>query len=103
MRRSPAQYCYRLLPLPLPAPVYDEDDGTRLPATYANFLVLNGSVLVPTYAQPELDRTACETIQKAFPTHQVVGIDCRPLIRQHGSLHCCTMQLPRGVMGQSSE
>ena len=94
---------YRLLPLPLPAPVYDEDDGTRLPATYANFLVLNGSVLVPTYAQPELDRTACETIQKAFPTHQVVGIDCRPLIRQHGSLHCCTMQLPRGVMGQSSE
>ena len=88
---------YRLLPLPMPRPILDED-GLRLPATYANFLVVNGAVLCPTYAQPDLDRQALETIRRAFPGRDVVGIDCRTLIRQHGSLHCCTMQLPEGVL-----
>jgi len=81
---------YRLLRLPLPRPLYD--DGQRLPATYANYLVINGAVLVPTYAQPDLDRQAMDTIQQAFPDRDIIGIDCRPVIRQHGSLHCCTMQ-----------
>ena len=81
---------YRLLPLPLPHPILDE--GERLPATYANYLVLNGAVLVPTYGQPDLDRMALQTIQHAFPDREVVGIDCQPVVRQHGSLHCCTMQ-----------
>lgn len=81
---------YRLLRLPLPRPIYDE--GERLPATYANYLVVNGAVLVPTYAQPDLDREAMDTIQQAYPDREIVGIDCRPVIRQHGSLHCCTMQ-----------
>ncbi len=82
---------FTLLPLPLPAPIYDEE-GCRLPATYANFLILPFSVLVPTYAQPENDRKAIEQIAKAFPGRKIIGIDCRALIKQHGSLHCATMQ-----------
>ena len=86
---------YRLMPLPTPRPIYDGDD--RLPATYANFLVINGAVLVPTYAQPDLDAEAMRIIGEAFPDRDIVGIDCRSIIRQHGSLHCCTMQFPEGV------
>lgn len=81
---------YRLLRLPMPRPIYD--DGERLPATYANYLVINGAVLVPTYNQPDLDQEAISTIGKAFPDREIIGIDCRAVIRQHGSLHCCTMQ-----------
>ena len=81
---------YRLLKLPLPRPIFD--DGDRLPATYANYLVINGSVLVPTYNQPDLDEEAMRIIGQAFPDRQIVGIDCRAVIKQHGSLHCCTMQ-----------
>ena len=81
---------YRLLKLPLPRPIYD--DGDRLPATYANYLIINGAVLVPTYAQPDLDAEALRIIGEAFPDREIVGIDCRAVIRQHGSLHCCTMQ-----------
>jgi agmatine/peptidylarginine deiminase len=81
---------YRLLKLPLPRPIYD--DGDRLPATYANYLVINGAVLVPTYNQPELDAEALRIIGEAFPDREIVGIDCRAVIKQHGSLHCCTMQ-----------
>lgn len=88
---------YRLLKLPLPRPIYERGErlevrGERLPATYANYLVVNGAVLVPTYAQPDLDAEAMRTIGLAFPDREVVGIDCRTVIRQHGSLHCCTMQ-----------
>ena len=81
---------YRLLKLPLPRPIYDE--GDRLPATYANYLVVNGAVLVPTYNQPDLDQEAMQVIQQAFPDREIVGIDCCAVIKQHGSLHCCTMQ-----------
>jgi len=81
---------YRLLKLPMPCPIYDGND--RLPATYANYLVVNGAVLYPTYAQPDPDRQARDIIQQAYPDLEMVGIDCRPVIRQHGSLHCCTMQ-----------
>ena len=81
---------YRLLKLPLPRPIYDE--GDRLPATYANYLVINGAVLVPTYNQPDLDAEAMRIIRQAFPDREIVGIDCRAVIKQHGSLHCCTMQ-----------
>jgi agmatine/peptidylarginine deiminase len=86
---------YRLLALPSPQPIYDED-GLRLPATYANFLVINNAVLYPTYAQPDNDKQAAEVLKSAFPGLEVVGIDCRALIKQHGSLHCVTMQYPKG-------
>lgn len=92
---------YRLLPLPMPHPIYDAGATRpqRLPATYANFLVVNGAVLCPTYGQPEADTKALDVIAQAFPDRDIVPIDCRPLIRQHGSLHCCTMQFPEGVIG----
>ena len=83
---------YRLLKLPLPRPIYDTSTINRLPATYANFLVINGAVLVPTYAQPDLDVEAMNIIGEAFPDREIIGIDCRAVIQQHGSLHCCTMQ-----------
>ena len=73
-------------------------DGERLPATYANFLIMNEAVLYPTYGQPENDARAHEVLQTAFPKHEILGIDCQVLIRQHGSLHCVTMQYPAGVI-----
>lgn len=89
---------YRLIPLPMAATAYDGEE--RLPATYANYLVMNNAVLCPTYHTPELDSRALKAIGEAFPTREIVGIDCRPLIRQHGSLHCATMQFPVGVFEQ---
>ena len=83
---------FRLVALPALTPILDED-GNRLPATYANYLVTNHRVLVPTYGQPDNDQCALETIASVFTDREVVGIDCRPLIEQHGSLHCITMQL----------
>ena len=84
---------YRLMKLPMPKAIIFE--GERLPATYANFLVINGAVLVPTYDQPDLDAEAMRVIGEAFPGREIVGIDCRSITKQHGSLHCCTMQYPR--------
>ena len=84
---------YTLFPLPLPDPCYD-DEGERLPATHANFLIVNGAVLVPTYQQKGKDSEALAQLRRAFPDRQIVGIDCRVLILQHGSLHCSTMQYP---------
>ncbi|SFG16909.1 agmatine deiminase family protein [Prevotella sp. KH2C16] len=91
--RTPDGKPYRLLPLPMPEPIVF--NGERLPATYANFLILNGAVIVPTYDQPDNDETACETIRQAFPDREIIGIDARVIIRQHGSIHCITMQYPR--------
>ncbi len=83
---------YRLTRLPLPDRLAD-DEGLPMPATYANFLVTNSRVLVPTYGQSVSDRQALEIIGAAFHGRQTIGIDCRPLIVQHGSLHCATMQI----------
>ncbi|MBD3897423.1 agmatine deiminase family protein [Halomonas sp. ML-15] len=88
---------YRLVALPWPQPCFDPDDGHRLPATYANFLIINGAVLVPTYADAA-DTRALAALAEAFPGRDIVPIDCRSVIRQHGSLHCLTMQLPRGSL-----
>ena len=87
---------YNLLELPLPDAIYDEN-GERLPATYANYLVTENKIFMPTYKQPRKDELAMQTVRIAFPHHKVVGIDCTTLIRQHGSLHCATMQLPVGL------
>lgn len=88
---------YNLVALPMPDPVYDED-GQRLPATYANFLITDTSILLPVYGQPANDRLASQIMQIAFPGRRIVTVDCRPLIRQHGSLHCVTMQLPKEIL-----
>lgn len=96
---------YRLLPLPMAKAIYDDgenlysephEDAERLPATYANYLVINGAVLMPTYNDPENDKNAAEVLSVAFPGRKIIGVDCVTVVRQHGSLHCCTMQLPEG-------
>ncbi len=86
---------YILVPLPWPQACYDAA-GERIPATYANFLIVNGGVLVPTYDVPQ-DKEALAIIQSIFPDRKIVGIDCRALIDQHGSLHCVSMQYPKQV------
>lgn len=88
---------YNLVALPLPDPVYDEN-GERLPATYANFLITGNSILLPVYNQPANDLLASQIMQIVFPEREIVTVDCTPLIRQHGSLHCVTMQLPKHIL-----
>lgn len=89
--RTPLGQPYELIALPLPAALFNAD-GERLPATYANFLIINGAVLAPIYGVPE-DQRALEQLQSAFPNHRIHAIDCRPIIEQFGSLHCLTMQI----------
>jgi len=86
---------YRLIPLPMADEVVW--NGERLPATYANFLIINESVLVPFYLTDK-DEITRKTLQRVFPDREVVGINCLPLLKQHGSLHCVTMQYPEGVV-----
>lgn len=88
---------YQTVPLPWPAAKFSAEDGHRLPATYANFLIINGAVLVPTYEDAN-DELALSQIKKCFPDREIIGINCLPIIEQHGSLHCLTMQLPEGVL-----
>ena len=103
---------YRLLRLPMPKAIFEEtiseetiseEGGTRmeererLPATYANFLILNGAVLAPIYGQPENDAEALRVIGEAFPDRDIIPIDARTIIRQHGSIHCLTMQIPSQI------
>ncbi len=87
---------YNLAALPWPDPCFDTD-GNRLPATYANFLVINGAVLVPVYGVKQ-DEAALELFKALFPGRTIHGINCRSLIEQHGSLHCVTMQFPAGAL-----
>ena len=87
---------YSLIPLPMPRAIFDEQ-GQRLPASYVNFLIINDAVLVPQY-KDEQDGHALSQIQHCFAGREIIGIDCRPLIQQFGSLHCLTMQLPAGVL-----
>jgi agmatine/peptidylarginine deiminase len=86
---------YQLIPLPMAETVYFE--GERLPVTYANFLIINDAVLMPTY-NSDWDDVAKKALQKAFPNREIIGINCLPLIKQHGSLHCVTMQFPEGFV-----
>jgi agmatine deiminase len=90
---------YRLLPLPWPGAKFSDTDS-RLPATYANFLIVNEAVLVPIYDSLS-DEDALEVISQAFPGYEIFGIPCLTLIERGGSLHCITMQLPEGVLMQA--
>ena len=86
---------YRLFPLPWPQPILD--GGRRLAASYANYLIINGAVLMPAYGDP-VDDAAATVLAQAHPDRQIVQVPCRPLIWQNGSLHCITMQLPQGMV-----
>lgn len=87
---------FNLIRLPLPDAIYDED-GQRLPATYANFLILPRAVIMPVYGQPLKDDLAKKILEVVFDV-PVITVDCRPLICQHGSLHCMTMQIPQQIL-----
>lgn len=88
---------YNLVPLPIPDAIYDAD-RQRLPATYANFLIINNAVLLPVYGDSYYDELAISTLKEVLPHYDIVPINCLPLIQQHGSLHCVTMQIPHGAL-----
>jgi agmatine/peptidylarginine deiminase len=90
---------YRLHALPWPRPIHAAD-GRRLAASYANYLVTDGAVLVPAYGDPA-DALAADVIARAHPGRVAVSVPCRPFIEQNGSLHCLTMQLPEGVLADA--
>lgn len=95
--RQPNGAPYRLTALPMvPAVFFNEE---RLPATYANFLIMNSAVLMPIY-NAVTDATALAIAHEAFPGREIIGVDCSVLIKQHGSLHCVTMQYPQGVLSK---
>ena len=87
---------YRSIALPW-APTLTASDGRRLAASYANYLVLNGAILMPGYGV-ETDVAASMQLSRAFPQHEIVVVPARSLIEQNGSLHCVTMQLPQGTL-----
>jgi agmatine/peptidylarginine deiminase len=91
---------YRLFALPWAQPVIDGE--RRLAASYANFLIINGAVLMPAYDDPA-DAAAAEVLAAAFADREIVSLPCRSLIWQNGSLHCVTMQLPRGLADVDTE
>jgi len=93
--RTPEGAPYRLHALPWARPI--RDAGRRLAASYANYLIVNGAVLIPAYGDPA-DAAAARVIGAAHPGRETVPVPCRPLIWQNGSLHCVTMQLPHGVL-----
>lgn len=81
----------------LPLPEVRDADGSRLPASYANFLICNKHVLLPIYQQQE-DNLALAIVTEAFPDYKIIPVNCLPLVQQHGSLHCVTMQVPKGIL-----
>ncbi len=95
--RTAAGSPYRLVPLPLGPIRRAPDDGRTLPATYANALFLNGTLVMPTYGDPARDQAAAAAWSQACPGWRVLPIDCTALLLQHGSLHCATMQIPAQV------
>lgn len=86
---------YNLVALPMAEPLFFENE--RLPATYANFLIINEAVLLPYYGSKK-DQETQRILQSVFPEREVIGINCTSLTQQHGSLHCVTMQYPEGVL-----
>lgn len=96
--KNQQQQTYQLFELPWPDAQYNQQQA-RLPATYANFLIINHAVLLPVYGVSQ-DRQAIRVMQQAMPGYQIIPIDCRIVIEQFGSLHCLTMQLPKGFLTQ---
>ena len=88
---------FNLIPVYIPSPIYDQEEN-RLPASYVNFLITNGPVLLPVYNDSEADQHAITQLNKALPKKEIITIDCTALIQQHGSLHCITMQLLEGTL-----
>ena len=85
--------------LEIPLPEACEVPGWRLPvlpASYVNFLIVNGGVLVPTFRQRRNDDRALGMIRELFPDREITGIDCLDLVEEGGTLHCISQQQPEG-------
>ena len=95
--RMPAGKKFRLVELPMPGPVVC--DGKRLPASYANFLIINGAVLMPAFRQPKRDAEAAELLAGCFPDREIIPIDCVDLVLGLGTLHCISQQQPSSAKG----
>jgi len=91
-----AAAAFELTPLPMPRAIYNQ--GQRLPASYANFYICNGAVIVPQYNDPA-DRVACQIIGQAFPDRETIGLPARVLVCGLGSFHCLTQQQPAPYQG----
>lgn len=91
--RTSAGKRFELVTLPMPRAFGFQ--GRRVPASYANFLIINGAVLVPTFRQKRRDAAACEVIGGCFPGREVVPIDCYHLVWGLGTLHCISQQQPQ--------
>ncbi|MEM7574281.1 MAG: agmatine deiminase family protein [Bacteroidota bacterium] len=92
---------HQLVPLPFVPALYHPENGRRLPATYANFLISNGVVLLPTYGV-STDKAAIKVLESLFPEREIVPLSSRAIIHQNGSFHCLSMQLPLSIGGVSS-
>lgn len=90
--RTPSGEPFASVQLPLPEPITHE--GEPLAASYLNFVVLNGAVLVPTYGQPKNDAAAIEIIGDCFPAREIVGVNCTDIIKEGGALHCMSQHQP---------
>jgi len=99
--RQPNGEPYKLIELPLPEAILN-NDGDRLPATYANFLIINQAILLPSYNQPDRDKESQQRLMEAFPDREIISINALPLIQQYGSIHCATMQLALGTVAYRS-
>lgn len=87
---------YRLVPLPAP-PHMRNQEGQLLPASYANFIIINKRVLMPQYGEAA-DDIAMKALHDCFPDRDIIGIDARAMVQQGGSLHCASMQLPQAIV-----
>ncbi len=83
---------YQIMTVPIPDPIYAR--GERLAASYLNFLLLNGAVLVPTYGQPDRDDSAMNIIAECYPDRKIVGFDCQLIVREGGAIHCMSQHQP---------
>ena len=93
--RTPAGHRVEIIPLPMPEPLVARDWRLeQLPASYANFLICNGAVVVPVFMQERNDDRALGILRECFPGRQVVGIDTRRLVIEGGAIHCITQQQP---------
>ncbi|MFZ9683383.1 MAG: agmatine deiminase family protein [Cephaloticoccus sp.] len=90
--RTPAGKPFDIVTLPMPKPFGFQ--GQQVPASYANFLIINGAVLVPQFRQPRRDAEALKIVGSCFPDREAIGIDCYHLIWGLGTLHCLSQQQP---------
>jgi agmatine deiminase len=98
--RTPAGRKFTIVELPMPRPCFR--NRQRLPASYANFLVINAAVLMPAFRQPDRDVEAAEVLASCFPDRNIIPVDCVDLVWGRGTLHCISQQQPASLLPAAS-